>query len=69
MNAANEVAVEKFCAGTLSFPAMPALIEKVMDAFSPCPGPLSMESVLEADLWARTRALELLTKGLDSIAN
>ncbi len=64
MNAANEVAVEKFCAGTLSFPAMPALIEKVMDSFSPCPGPLSMDRVLEADLWARTRALELLDNNL-----
>jgi 1-deoxy-D-xylulose-5-phosphate reductoisomerase len=64
MNAANEVAVEKFCAGTLSFPAMPALIEKVMDSFSPCPGLLSMDRVLEADLWARTRALELLNNNL-----
>ena len=45
---------------------MPALIEKVMDSFSPCPEPLSMDSVLEADLWARTRALELLDNGLQS---
>ena len=69
MNAANEVAVEKFCAGTLSFPAIPALIEKVMDSFNQGTEPLSMDSVLEADLWARTRALELLDNGLGSIAN
>jgi 1-deoxy-D-xylulose-5-phosphate reductoisomerase len=69
MNAANEVAVEKFCAGILPFPAMPALIEKVMDSCNPSPEPLSMDRVLEADLWARTRALELLNIGLGSIAN
>ncbi len=63
MNAANEIAVETFLAGNLAFHAMPALIEKVMDAFSADGAPLSMERVLEADRWARTRARELLDSG------
>ncbi|MBM4311400.1 MAG: 1-deoxy-D-xylulose-5-phosphate reductoisomerase [Deltaproteobacteria bacterium] len=64
MNAANEIAVENFLAGKLPFPAMPVLIEKVMDTFSAECAPLSMERVLEADRWARTRARELLDNGM-----
>jgi 1-deoxy-D-xylulose-5-phosphate reductoisomerase len=68
MNAANEVAVESFLAGTLAFQAMSPLIAKVIDGFSPCPGPLSMDGVLEADRWARTRAHELLENGVGAAA-
>jgi 1-deoxy-D-xylulose-5-phosphate reductoisomerase len=64
MNAANEIAVESFLAGRLAFQAMPVLIEKVMDAFSADSAPLSMERILEADRWARTRARELLDNGM-----
>jgi len=63
LNAANEIAVESFLNGTLAFHAMPALIERVMDSYSAGGAPLSMERVLEADRWARTRALELLDGG------
>jgi 1-deoxy-D-xylulose-5-phosphate reductoisomerase len=68
MNAANEVAVENFCAGKLAFQAMPALTEAVMDSFSTNPEPLTMDRVIEADLWAHTRAHELLENGLHSKA-
>ncbi len=68
MNAANEVAVENFCAGKLAFQAMPALTEAVMDSFSTSPEPLTMDRVIEADLWAHTRAHELLENGLHSKA-
>lgn len=64
MNAANEIAVEKFCAGELPFPAIPALIEAVMDSLSDCPDQLSIEGVLEADRKARAKANELLDAGL-----
>lgn len=66
MNAANEVAVESFCAEKLAFQAMPALVEAVMDSFSVCSEPLTMDTVIEADLWARSRARELLDNGLQS---
>ena len=68
MNAANEVAVKNFCAGKLAFQAMPALTEAVMDSFSTSPEPLTMDRVIEADLWAHTRAHELLENGLHSKA-
>jgi 1-deoxy-D-xylulose-5-phosphate reductoisomerase len=68
MNAANEVAVESFCAGKLAFQAMPALTEAVMDSFSTSPKPLTMDRVIEADHWAHTRAHELLENGLHSKA-
>ena len=68
MNAANEVAVESFCAGTLAFQAMPALVEAVMDNFKTSPEPLTMDRVIEADRWAHTRARELLENDLRSSA-
>ncbi len=66
MNAANEIAVENFCADRLAFQAMPALVEAVMDNFSACPEPLTMNKVIEADLWARSRACELLDSSSQS---
>ena len=64
MNAANEIAVEKFCAGKLPFQAIPVLIETVMDTYSDCSKQLSIDGVLEADRRARTEANELLDAGL-----
>jgi 1-deoxy-D-xylulose-5-phosphate reductoisomerase len=59
MNAANEVAVEAFLAGKISFMAIAESIEKVMDLHLPhqlC----SIEEVLEADRWGRSKAKEVL---------
>jgi 1-deoxy-D-xylulose-5-phosphate reductoisomerase len=68
MNAANEVAVENFCAGKLAFQAMPTLVEAVMDNFKTSPEPLTMDRVIEADHWAHTRARKMLENGLRSSA-
>jgi len=64
MNAANEIAVENFCAGKLAFQAMPALIEAVMDTYSAGSQKLSIDKVLETDQRARAKASELLDAGL-----
>ncbi len=55
MNAANEVAVEKFHSRLIGFTAIPQLIETVMDAFDGGAAD-TMAAVLEADLWARREA-------------
>jgi len=66
MNAANEIAVENFCAGKLAFQAMPTLIEAVMDTCSACSQKLSIDEVLETDQRARAKASELLDSGLNA---
>jgi len=66
MNAANEIAVERFLSGTLAFHAIPVLIEKVMDGFIDDSAPMSMERILDADAWARTRAGELVDSGMNT---
>jgi 1-deoxy-D-xylulose-5-phosphate reductoisomerase len=60
MNAANELAVEAFLQGRISFTAIPELIERVMDAHQPCTLN-SIADVLETDLWSRVKTRELLT--------
>jgi 1-deoxy-D-xylulose-5-phosphate reductoisomerase len=68
MNAANEVAVESFLADKLAFQAMPVLTEAVMDSFK-AGSELTMDTILETDLWARSRARELLDNGLQSTSD
>ena len=55
LNAANEVAVAAFLAGTLSFTGIPVVIERALDARADPPGePLStLEAVRAVDRWAR----------------
>lgn len=55
MNAANEVAVDKFHGRLIGFTAIPQLIETVMDAFAGAAAD-TMAAVLETDLWARREA-------------
>lgn len=55
LNAANEVAVEQFLAGRLSFTGIPLLVEKVMAKHSVITAP-KLEDILEADRWARESA-------------
>jgi 1-deoxy-D-xylulose-5-phosphate reductoisomerase len=59
LNAADEVAVEAFLRGELSFPDIPRLIEIVMRE-TPENHPSSMEEVLESDRRARICAREAL---------
>lgn len=58
MNAANEVAVDLFCAGRLPFTGIPELVARTMEC---CAGSddYTLEAVLEADVQARSRALTL----------
>jgi 1-deoxy-D-xylulose-5-phosphate reductoisomerase len=52
LNAANEIAVEAFLTGQLTFTVIPRLIERVMDAH-PRQGGTSLETVRQVDRWAR----------------
>jgi 1-deoxy-D-xylulose-5-phosphate reductoisomerase len=55
LNAANEVAVEAFLEGRISFPGMARVIEDAMTAHSPVPAD-GLELVREIDAWARAHA-------------
>ena len=58
LNAANEVAVEEFCAGRLRFDQISALVELIMREHKPEAGP-TLEPILNADRWARDAAARL----------
>lgn len=55
LNAANEEAVEAFLSEKIGFLKIPEVVRRTMDAHSPQKGD-SVESVLEADRWAREKA-------------
>ena len=55
LNAANEVAVEAFLAGGVSFPGIWRCIEQVLDRHQTQAAP-SLEAIVEADRWARQEA-------------
>ncbi|RIV29358.1 1-deoxy-D-xylulose-5-phosphate reductoisomerase [Alicyclobacillaceae bacterium I2511] len=62
LNAANEVAVNGFLDGRISFLQVARLVEEVLQ--HRIPGSMAtMEDVLEADRWARRVAQDLLKKG------
>lgn len=61
LNAANEVAVGLFLERRLGFLQIPVLVEKVMEAHRPHPID-SLETVMEADGWAKGRASALAGK-------
>jgi 1-deoxy-D-xylulose-5-phosphate reductoisomerase len=58
MNAANEIAVESFLNEDLAFHEIARVIESVLDAHTPR-DILSLDTVLEADAWAREEAVGL----------
>jgi 1-deoxy-D-xylulose-5-phosphate reductoisomerase len=60
MNAANEIAVEAFLDGRLSYLQIARLIEKTMDAHQ-AHRLSSIEEVLEADRWGRATARDICT--------
>ena len=60
MNAANEVAVEAFLDGRISYLQIARLIEKTMDAHQ-AHRLGSIEEVLEADQWGRATARDICT--------
>ena len=55
LNAANEVAVEAFLSGQLSFPGIWQTVERVMNAHQVIAHP-GLEALIEADAWARREA-------------
>lgn len=55
LNAANEVAVERFLAGDLAFGDIVPVVRAVLEAHEVGPAD-SLDAVLEADRWARERA-------------
>jgi 1-deoxy-D-xylulose-5-phosphate reductoisomerase len=60
-NAANEVCVEEFLGGRIGFLDIVDTVEQVVTAHDvPSKATLTVEDVLDADAWARTRAAELL---------
>lgn len=58
MNAANEVAVEKFHRAEIAFPLIWSIIEQTMAAHTVLPQE-NLEQILEADRWAREYATRL----------
>jgi 1-deoxy-D-xylulose-5-phosphate reductoisomerase len=59
LNAANEVAVEAFLRGRISFKNIPEVIEKTMGRHFVIAYP-ELSDILEADVWARKIAEEQL---------
>jgi 1-deoxy-D-xylulose-5-phosphate reductoisomerase len=60
-NAANEQAVAAFHAGSIAYLDIVDMIARVVDLHVPFGGSLSLESVLEAESWARGAAEEVIT--------
>ncbi|WP_313527387.1 1-deoxy-D-xylulose-5-phosphate reductoisomerase [Anaerotignum sp.] len=58
LNGANEIAVERFLNGKISFLQIPELIEQTMDAYT-VKYEYTLEDLLEADNWARNFATNL----------
>ena len=61
-NAANEQAVEAFHGGRLSFLGIVDTIARVVDAHEP-PDALTVESLADAEAWARRKADQLIAAG------
>jgi len=59
LNAANEVAVERFIAGRLGFTRIPEVVENTMAACHGGAGRLTLGAAVEADGWARQKAADL----------
>jgi 1-deoxy-D-xylulose-5-phosphate reductoisomerase len=58
LNAADEEAVRLFLGRTIRFGDLMPLVEEVLSAHRPGPEPLTLESIQQADRWARSRLLE-----------
>lgn len=65
LNAANEIAVQAFLDGKIGLGRIASLNEAVMNEHSIQPAS-TLENVLAADEWARTRAIMMLGKGVSA---
>jgi len=61
LNGANEIAVEAFLSGKITFLDIPRVIEKTMDSHAPFE-PRDIGDVVEADRWSREKTLEYIEK-------
>jgi 1-deoxy-D-xylulose-5-phosphate reductoisomerase len=59
MNAANEIAVNAFLKGKLSFNGIPALVEKVMSRHV-CSDDRSIGTIMDCDTWARETSRQII---------
>jgi 1-deoxy-D-xylulose-5-phosphate reductoisomerase len=59
LNAANEVAVAAFLVGRISFTGIPELVDKTLQAHEAWE-PVELDEYLQADLWARRTAEQLI---------
>ncbi|MDQ0190530.1 1-deoxy-D-xylulose-5-phosphate reductoisomerase [Alicyclobacillus cycloheptanicus] len=62
LNAANEVAVECFLQGRMTFLQMAKLVESVLEQHQPGV-PRELEEILQMDAWARATAHKIIEKG------
>ena len=60
-NAANEIAVEAFLEERINFVDFPRIIDKILNTHNSIKDP-SLEDILNADEWARTRTKELIER-------
>jgi 1-deoxy-D-xylulose-5-phosphate reductoisomerase len=60
-NAANEQAVAAFHAGSIGYLGILEVVERVVDLHEPFGGELSLDTVLDAEAWARGAAEEVIT--------
>jgi len=67
LNAANEVVVEAFLAGTIAFLDVPRILRRVLDAHAPTAAE-DLETLLAADRWARSQTHEYLNGGAAQVA-
>jgi len=61
LNAANEVAVQAFLDGRLSFGSIPALIGDCLNAATPHYGDGDLDAILATDTWARNWCTDSLS--------
>jgi 1-deoxy-D-xylulose-5-phosphate reductoisomerase len=59
LNAANEIAVDAFLRGEISFLAIPQTIKSVMDAHE-VNAIFTLDDLIEIDRWARTKATDFV---------
>jgi 1-deoxy-D-xylulose-5-phosphate reductoisomerase len=61
-NAANETAVDAFLAERIPFTLIHEVVDDAVGAYSPPPGTLTVEQLMEQDAQARRRAAELISR-------
>lgn len=65
LSGTDEVAVEAFMDGQIRFPRIAAVVEEVLNRHVPAAAPVELESITEADEWARREAQRLIAEFRD----